>query len=80
VTEPTFMLTFTREQAEQLFRLVSIAELAIGEHERHGWLPAKVDDAALMERYLKALTGAPSLERPFGQFREWLRQQERAER
>jgi len=80
VTEPTFMLTLTREQAEHLFRLVSIAQLAIGEHDRHGWLPAKVDDASLMQRYLKAMTGAPSLEHPFGQLQEWLRQQERGER
>jgi len=77
VTRPTFSLVLTREQAEHLFRLVSIAELTITEHDRHGWLPAKVDDASMMERYLKALPGAPSLEHPFGQLREWLRQQER---
>jgi hypothetical protein len=77
MTEPTFMLVLTREQAEHLFRLVSIAELTIGEHDRHGWLPAKAADAELMQRYLKAMTGAPSLEHPFGQLREWLRQQER---
>lgn len=75
---PTFSLVLTREQAKQLFRLVSIGELAITEHNRTGWLPGGHGDASLMETYLKAMNGAPSLEHPFGQLREWLRQQERS--
>jgi hypothetical protein len=74
---PTFSLVLTAGQAEQLFRLVSIGELAITENSRTGWLPGGQGDAALMQNYLKAMTDAPSLEHPFGQLREWLRQQER---
>lgn len=77
MTEPTYSLVLTLEQADQLFRLVSIGELTIAEHDRNGWLPTKVDDASLMKRYLKAMTSAPSLEQPLGQLREWLRQQQR---
>jgi len=77
VTEPTFSLVLTAEQAKQLFRLVSVGELAITEHNRTGWFPGGHGDASLMQTYLEAMAGAPSLERPFGQLREWLRQQER---
>jgi hypothetical protein len=77
VTEPTFSLVLTQGQAEQLFRLVGLGELAIAEHYRTGWLPGGQGDATLMQTYVKAMAGAPSLERPFGQLREWVRQQER---
>jgi len=77
MTGPTFSLVRTAGQAEQLFRLVSIGELAIAQNHQHGWLPKKSGDAALMTTYLKALSSAPSLEQPVGQLREWLRQQER---
>ena len=77
MTAPTFSLVLTREQAEHLNRLVSIGELAIAENYEHGWLPTRSGNAALMTTYLKAVSGAPSLEQPFGQLREWLRQLER---
>jgi hypothetical protein len=77
MTGPTFMLILTREQGEQLFRLVSLGELAIAENHQRGWLPTRSGDATLMQTYLKAMTGAPSLEHPLGQLREWIRQQER---
>lgn len=80
MTAPTFSLVLTAGQAEQLFRLVSIGELAIAEHDRTGWRPAGQGDATLMQTYMKAMAGAPSLEHPFGQLREWLRQQERGKR
>ena len=74
---PTFSLVLTTGQAEQVFRLVSIGELAISEYYRTGWLPGGPGEATLMQSYITAVTGAPSLEHPFGQLREWLRQQER---
>jgi len=77
MSDPTFSLVLTREQAEHLNRLVSIGEFAIAENYQHGWLPIKSGSAALMTTYLKALSNAPSLEQPLGQLREWLRQQER---
>src|SRR2546426_9017226 len=42
-----------------LFR--SIGELAIAEHYRTGWLPSGQRDAVLMQQYLQAMKGAPSL-------------------
>src|SRR6266850_1133193 len=36
MTEPTFSLVLTAAQAHQLFRLVSIGELALAEHYRNG--------------------------------------------
>ena len=78
MTEPTYSLVLTREQAEQLKRLMGIGEVAIAEHYRTGWLPGGHGDATLMQNYLQAMTGAPSLEVPFSALREWLRQQERS--
>jgi hypothetical protein len=77
MTGPTFSLVLTAPQANQLQRLVGIGELAIAEHYRTGWLPGGQGDATLMQSWLEVMTGAPSLERPFGQLREWLRQQEK---
>ena len=78
MSESTYSLVLTRGQAEQLQRVVSIGELAIAEHYRTGWLPGGHGDATLMEKYLKAMTGAPSLEQSFSALSEWLRQQERS--
>ena len=78
MSEPTYSLVLTKEQAEQLQRVVSIGELAIAEHYRTGWLPGGHGDAALMQTYVKALQGGPSLERSFSALNEWLRQQERS--
>src|SRR3989442_1249857 len=75
---PTYSLVLTAGQAEQLNRVMSIGELAIAEHYRTGWLPSGQRDAVLMQQYLQAMKGAPSLELPFSALREWLRQQERA--
>jgi hypothetical protein len=66
-------LTLTPAEADQLVRLVSIAELAVGEHYRTGWLPGGRGDAALMLRYLDAIKGAPSLERPMRELGAWVR-------
>ena len=77
MTNPTYSLVLTVGQAEQLNRVMSIGELAIAEHYRTGWLPSGQGDAALMQRYLQAMTSAPSLELPFSALREWLRQQEK---
>lgn len=63
-TTSTYGLTLTHGQAEHLLRLVSIAELALAEHYRTGWLPGGPGDAALMTRYVDAMRGAPSLEQP----------------
>jgi len=78
MTEPTFSLVLTAAQAQQLFRLVGVGELALAEHYRKGWLPTGHGDAPLMQRWINAMKDAPSLERPLGQLREWLRQQEKA--
>ncbi len=53
---------------------MSIAELAIPEHYRSGWLPGG-DDATLMRRYLDALKSAPSLEQPMRELGAWVRKQ-----
>ena len=71
----TYDLTLTREQAEHLLRLVSVAELAIAEHNRTSWLPSGAGDAALMTRYLDAIRTGPSLERPMRKLGAWLRKQ-----
>src|SRR5437660_4273569 len=55
---PTHGLTLTAAQADYLLRLVTIAELAIGEHSRTGWLPTGLGDATLMRTHLQA-SGAP---------------------
>jgi hypothetical protein len=51
-------LTLTREQADDLLRLVTIAELAIAEHNRNGWLPSGQGDATLMRTHPHAIRGA----------------------
>ena len=48
----TYDLTLTPGQADYLLRLVTIAELAIGEHNRNGWLPTGLGDATLMRTHL----------------------------
>ena len=50
---------------------MSIAELAIPEHYRSGWL-ADGDDATLIRRYLGALKSAPSLEQPMRELGAWV--------
>jgi hypothetical protein len=74
-TTGTYGLTLTAAQAEHLLRLVSIAELALAEHYRTGWLPGGSGDATLMTRYVEAMRGAPSLETPMRELREWARKQ-----
>ena len=71
----TVNLTLTRAQAEHLLRLVSVAELALAEHYRTGWLPGGSGDAALMTRYLEAMRAAPSLEHPLRGLGSWVRNQ-----
>ena len=58
----TYGLTLTRGQADYLLRLVTIAELAIGEHHRTGWLPTARGDATLMRTHLQAIRSTASLE------------------
>jgi len=69
----TYGLTLTRGQAEYLLHLVTIAELAIAEHNGNGWLPAKSGDATLMRTHLQAIRGAASLEHPLRDLGTWLR-------
>jgi hypothetical protein len=71
VTGPTFNLTLDAAQASHLLRLVDIADLGMGEHYRNGWLPTGRGDAELMQKYVKEMETAPSLERPLKQLREW---------
>jgi hypothetical protein len=72
-TTGTYGLTLTAAQAEHLLRLVSIAELALAEHQRTGWLPGGRGDATLMTRYVQATRGAPSLETPLRDLGAWVR-------
>ena len=69
----TYGLTLTRGQADYLLHLVTIAELAIGEHHRTGWLPTGLGDATLMRTHLPAIRGAPSLEHPLRDLATWLK-------
>ena len=69
----TFNLTLTRGQADYLLRLVTIAELAIGEHNRTGWLPTGQGDATLMRTHLQATRSAVSLEQPLRDLASWLK-------
>ena len=69
----TYSLTLTRAQADYLLHLVTIAELAIAEHHRTGWLPTGQGDATLMRTHLQAIRGAVSLEHPLRDLATWLR-------
>ena len=69
----TYGLTLTAAQADYLLRLVTIAELAIGEHYRTGWLPGGLGDATLMRTHLQAIRGAVSLERPLRDLATWVK-------
>ncbi len=71
----TYNLPLSSVHAEQLLRLVSIADLAVTEHYRTGWLPGGRGDAELMQRYVEALKTAPSLERELSALGEWVRKQ-----
>ena len=72
-TTGTYTVTLTRGQADYLLRLVTIAELAIGEHHRTGWLPTGLGDATLMQTHLQAIRGAVSLEHPLRDLATWLK-------
>jgi len=52
---------------------VTIAELAIGEHNRTGWLPTGHGDATLMRTHLQAIRSAVSLEHPLRDLATWLK-------
>ena len=75
-TTDTYGLTLTRGQADYLLHLVTIAELAIGEHNRTDWLPTGQGDATLMRKHLQAIRGAVSLEQPLRDLATWLRRQD----
>ena len=72
-TTSKYPLTLTRGQADYLLRLVTIAELAIGEHNRTAWLPTGQGDATLMRTHLQAIRGAVSLELPLRDLATWLK-------
>ena len=69
----TYGLTLTRGQADYLLHLVTIAELAIAEHNRIGWVPTGQGDATLMRTHLQAIQGAVSLEHPLRDLATWLK-------
>jgi hypothetical protein len=75
-TTDTYGLTLTRGQADYLLRLVTIAELAMAEHNRSGWLPGGQGDATLMRTHLQAIRGAVSLEQPLRDLATRLRKQD----
>ena len=57
-------MTLTRGQADYLLHLLTIAELAIAEHNRTDWL---------MRTHLQAIRGAVSLEQPLRDLATWLK-------
>src|SRR5207249_10883753 len=69
----THSLMLTRRQADYLLHLVTIAELAIAEHNRTDWLPSGQGDATLMRTHLQAIRGAVSLEQPLRDLATWLK-------
>ena len=69
----TYGLTLTRGQADYLLHLVTIAELAIAEHNRIGWVPTGQGDATLMRTHLQAIRGAVSLEHLLRDLSTWLK-------
>ena len=69
----TYALTLTPARADYLLRLVTIAELAIAEHNRTDWLPTGQGDATLMRTHLQAIRGAVSLEHPLRDLATWLK-------
>jgi len=64
----SYGLPLTSAQAEVLLRLVTIADLAIGEHNRTGWLPRGLRDTALKFAY-----GSVSLKRPLRNLAAWVK-------
>ena len=66
-------MTLTRGQADYLLHLLTIAELAIAEHNRTDWLPTGQGDATLMRTHLQAIRGAVSLEQPLRDLATWLK-------
>jgi hypothetical protein len=72
-TQTTFDLTPTRGQPDYLLHLVSIADFAIAEHYRTGWLPGGRGDARLMRSQLQGIRTAASLERPLRDLGKWVR-------
>jgi hypothetical protein len=73
-TTDTYGLTPTRGQADYLLHIVTVAERAIAEHNRTGWLPGGQGDATLMTTHLQAMRGAVSLEHPLRDLATWLKQ------
>jgi hypothetical protein len=71
----TYGLTLTPRQADYLLHLVTIAEIAIGENYRTGWLPSGHGNDTLMRTHLQAIRGAVSLEQPLRDLATWLRKQ-----
>jgi hypothetical protein len=71
-TKSVYTLPLTPGQADYLLHLVTIAELAIGEHNRDGWLPIGHGDARLMWTHLQAIRwGAASLKQPLRDLAVW---------
>jgi len=72
-TPSTYSLPLTAAQGDYLLCLVTIAELAIAEHHRTGWLPGGQGDATLVRTHLQAIRGAASLEQPLRDLATWLK-------
>jgi hypothetical protein len=68
----TYPLTLTAAEGDHLLRLVAIGRLALAEHQRSGWLPARSLDATQMSEHVRALPTAASIDRPLQAFNAWV--------
>jgi len=67
----TYTLTLTAAEGDYLLRLVAIGQLALAEHRRSGWLPARSLDATQMSEHVRALPTVAPIDRPLRALNAW---------
>jgi hypothetical protein len=68
----TFPLTLTAAEGDHLLRLVAIGQLAVAEHQRSGWLPARSLEATQLSEHVRALPTAAPIDRPLQALKVWV--------
>jgi hypothetical protein len=68
----TYPLTLTAAEGDHLLRLVAIGQLALAEHRRSGWLPARSLDATQMSEHVRALPTAAPIDRLLQALNVWV--------
>jgi hypothetical protein len=71
----TYSLTLTLPEADYVIRLLSIGQLALAEHTRSGWVPARPVDATQMTELVKALRTVAPIDRPIQGLTAWVQTQ-----